>query len=372
MNSSYNSEYFCLLSGENPELALYELESIISSMNDLFQLERTFDSRIVNIKLKETLLQNDELSILQKLIQRATMVHCCCKLLFQIEYKNSSTNEFNELVQSFDTNNLLDLEPTTTFCVRTRRIRNPVGILTKPQITQEITNYFGAAILKRFPDKKVDLEQPEEIYRVIVSKYGLWFGLHILESLRQAVRIRTARDRPFFHPSSMNPILQRTLVNLTAIKEGQWLLDPFCGTGGALLEASRLGFRSVGIEIDRRIVWGAFRNLISDKITFPLTNLIFGDAKHLGFRFGAISAVITDPPYGTAASTKGYDLNDLLIRFFIEIKSILSPNSRLVISVPSTVNLEEEAATILNASYRKFHQYVHRSLTRKILVFSLR
>ena len=124
------------------------------------------------------------------------------------------------------------------------------------------------------------------------------------------------------------------------------------------------------IEIDRRIVWGAIRNLKSDVETRKLTNLIFGDALHLGFKLGAISAVVTDPPYGTAASTQGYDLSDLLLRFFQEAKSILPPQSRLVISIPSTVDLEDRAAEILNASYRAFHQYVHRSLTRKILVFT--
>ncbi|MHA1976073.1 MAG: DNA methyltransferase [Candidatus Hodarchaeales archaeon] len=371
MNSSQNSEYFCLLSGENPELAYYELESIIVALDDKIQLDRTNDSRIAKIKMKVTVPASDELKLIQKLIQRATMVHCCCKSLFQVEFKNNSINDFEMLVDSFSTNSLSNLDPSATFCVRTRRIRNPIGILKQTQVTQDITYYFGAAILKRFPGKKVDLNHPKELYRVIVSKNGLWFGLHIFESLRKIVRKRTARERPFFHPSSMNPILQRTLVNLAAIKEDQWLLDPFCGTGGALLEASRLGIRSVGIEIDRRIVWGAIRNLKSDDITQSLTNLVFGDAKCLGFRFGTISGIVTDPPYGTAASTKGYDLSDLLMQFFLEAKNILSPKSRLVISIPSTVDLEERAATILNASYKKFYQYVHRSLTRKILVFSL-
>jgi tRNA (guanine10-N2)-dimethyltransferase len=255
--------------------------------------------------------------------------------------------------------------------VKTRRIGNPKGILKQSKITQEITNYFGSKILEQYPFKKVNLENPKEIYRVIVSKNGLWFGLHIIDSLRKIVIKRTARDRPFFHPSSMNPILQRTLVNLAAIKEGQWLLDPFCGTGGSLLEGSRLGFKCVGIEIDRRIIWGAIRNLKSDIETKKFTNLIFGDALHLGFKFGSVSAVVTDPPYGTAASTQGYDLSDLLLQFFQEVKLILRPQSRLVISVPSTVNLEDRAAEILNASYRVFYQYVHRSLTRKILVFIL-
>ena len=37
--------------------------------------------------------------------------------------------------------------------------------------------------------------------------------------------------------------------------------------------------------------------------------------------------------------------------------------------MPSNIEIEEKIAQILNASYRKILQFVHRSLTRKILVF---
>ena len=77
------SEYFCLLSGENPELALYELESIILAMEDQIRLDCTNDSRIVKIKLKKTMSPREEISLLQKLIQRATMVHYCLVIPFK-------------------------------------------------------------------------------------------------------------------------------------------------------------------------------------------------------------------------------------------------------------------------------------------------
>ena len=169
----------------------------------------------------------------------------------------------------------------------------------------------------------------------------------------------------------MNPILQRTLINLTAIRKGEWLLDPFCGTGGALIEAAYLEFKSVGLEIDRRIIWGARKNITSDSLALPRTNIILGDAKHLGFANGVFSGVVTDPPYGTAASTKGFNLPDLLLKFCNEIKPVLRSKSRVVIVVPSNLNIEKQMAKILDASYKIFFQYVHRSLTRKILVFSL-
>jgi len=303
---------------------------------------------------------------------RVTMVHFCCRIIFQNEFLESTPKSFEGLVSGFQTRRKDDaLNPNSSFCVRTKRINNPSGILTKSQTTQELSRFFGKAILEKYPTKSVSLKQPEEYFRVIISKYGLWFGYQELFSQRGSVRKRSARDRPFFHPSSMNPILQRTLINLAAIKSGEWLLDPFCGTGGGLIEAARLGFKSIGVELDRRIIWGARKNLISDNIAFSSTYLIMGDAQHLCFRKKKISAIVTDPPYGTAASTKGYDLKDLLIEFFKQARKILDSRSRIVIAVPSTLNIEEEASIVLNATFVKFLQYVHRSLTRKILVFTL-
>ena len=374
MNIERNNcpSFFFFLSGENPKLALFELESIISTFDSKLFLNKTSDQRIITLTFEEFLSKNQESTIINKIMVRVTMVHLCCRIIFQNEFLKSTPNSFEGLVSGFPTRRKDDaLNPNSSFCVRTKRINNPSGILKKSQITQDLSRFFGKAILEKYPTKKVSLTKPEEIFRVLVSKDGLWFGFQVSLSQRGTVRKRSARDRPFFHPSSMNPILQRTLINLASIKAGEWLLDPFCGTGGGLIEAARLGFKSVGVELDRRIIWGARKNLISDNVAFPLSYLIFGDAKHLSFRKGKISAIVTDPPYGTAASTKGYDLNDLLIEFFRQARIILKSGSRIVIAVPSTLNIEEEASKVLNATFDKFLQYVHRSLTRKILVFTL-
>jgi len=369
---SNSPSFFFFLSGENPELAQFELESIVSTLDSRLYLNKTSDLRIITLTFEEVLKRSQESIIINKIMARVTMVHLCCRLFFQNEFLECTPNSFNDLISGFQkhrTDNAIN--PNSSFCVRTKRINNPSGILTKSQTTQELSKFFGKAILDKYPTKRVSLEQPEEIFRVIVSKHGLWFGFQVLLSQRGSVRKRSARDRPFFHPSSMNPILQRTLINLASIKAGEWLLDPFCGTGGGLIEAARLGFKSVGVELDRRIIWGARKNLRSDNIASPLTYLILGDAKHLSFRKGKVSAIVTDPPYGIAASTKGYDLDNLLLEFFKQARIILDPGSRVVIAVPSTLNIEEEASKILNAPFVKFLQYVHRSLTRKILIFTL-
>jgi tRNA (guanine10-N2)-dimethyltransferase len=362
-------QYFFFLSGENPELAVYELKSVLSIIDNTTDLRISPDNRIIELHFPSVGKNDSYSDLIFDIMQRITMVHFCCKLLFQKNFSNSLPLSINELISTFKPIAVQGLIADKTFSVSTKRIGEPVGILQKKSLTQSLSIFLGDQILRNNINLKVDLNNPEIRFICIISKHGLWFGQFLSKSLRKDVRNRSSHKRPFFHPSSMNPLLLRTMINLAALKPGEWLLDPFCGSGGALLEASLLGIRSIGVEVDRRIIWGAYRNLKITQKTTGSTNLIFGDATHLGFKKDSISGVVTDPPYGSTASTQGIDLLDLLIDFLHEINPILRSNCRLVIAVPSSIDVEEKAAEILNATYVKFFQYVHRSLTRKILVF---
>ncbi|MFX0124699.1 MAG: DNA methyltransferase [Candidatus Hodarchaeota archaeon] len=369
-NSDHEHQFFFLLSGENPELAIFEFESIISILDVSIKLRTSPDNRVIFFQILPKDRTRNPSEVVSFLMERVTLVHFCCHYFFHADFKLTPPNSFEELISFVDITTIRDLTPETTFAVITKRIGEPFESQKPRLLPLKFSSYMGAEIIKQNPTKQVNLDNPQEKFIAILSKHGLWFGSLVSHSLRKYVQQRGAHKRPFFHPSSMNPLLQRTMVNLAAVKSGEWLLDPFCGTGGALIEAARLEIRSVGVEINRKIIWGASRNLKADKITKELTDLIFGDAIQLPFRRESISAIVTDPPYGTASSTRGFNLQDLLIDFFRSIRYILSTNARVVIAVPSNVEIEEHLAKILNATYRKFLHYVHKSLTRKILVFS--
>ncbi len=366
-NPDEKNQFFFLLSGENPELAVFELESIISTLDVPIKLRTSPDNRVISFQIQ--FKDRTASEVISFLMKRVTLVHFCCFHLFQADFKQAPPNSFDELISYLDITAIRNLTPEKTFSVITKRIGEPLESQKPRKLSLKVSSYIGSEIIKHNPTKQVSLDNPQDRFITILSKYGLWFGQLISHSLRKNVQQRAAHKRPFFHPSSMNPLLQRTMVNLAAVKPDRWLLDPFCGTGGALIEAARLEIRSIGIEINRRIIWGAFQNLKADRITKDSADLIFGDAIQLPFRRGSISAIVTDPPYGTASSTRGFDLQDLLLDFFQAICHILTSNARVVIAVPSNIKIEEKLAQILNATYRKFLHYVHKSLTRKILVF---
>jgi tRNA (guanine10-N2)-dimethyltransferase len=366
-----SDKFFFFLTGENPKLAVFEFKSILSSLDLRARTKKSPDNRIIELHLENDYPKDLSLKAVRTLIQRITMAHFCCKQFFQVLFSHNPPSSFLKLTTMFTTESIRDLKVESTFSVKTKRIGEPVGIFEQRDLTQKLSSYIGALILKENPSKKVDLENPNEKFILILSKFGLWFGKLHSKSLRNEVRLRSSHKRPFFHPSSMNPILQRTMINLAALKPGEWLLDPFCGTGGSLLEASRLDIRSVGVEIDRRMIWGASRNLAGDQDFNKFTHLVFGDATQLCFKNQSFSAIVTDPPYGTAASTQGLDILELLLKFIHDITPLLKPRSRVVFAVPSDVDIENQVAQILRADFRIFYQYVHRSLTRKILVFEL-
>jgi site-specific DNA-methyltransferase (cytosine-N4-specific) len=47
-----------------------------------------------------------------------------------------------------------------------------------------------------------------------------------------------------------NPQMARAIGNLVGLRPGDWVLDPFCGSGTTLLEAAHIGWNAVGVDIN--------------------------------------------------------------------------------------------------------------------------
>lgn len=52
------------------------------------------------------------------------------------------------------------------------------------------------------------------------------------------------------YPAKFIPEIPRTLIELLGVPEGTVVLDPFCGSGVTLVEAQRMGFPSVGVDLN--------------------------------------------------------------------------------------------------------------------------
>jgi len=165
---------------------------------------------------------------------------------------------------------------------------------------------------------------------------------------------RKPHMRPYMHPSSLDPKLAKAMVNMLGIKKGT-VVDPFCGSGGILIEAGLMGFSVIGYDIEA--LSGCEKNLRYYKIK-----------KYRLFRRNALTLdkrhkyIVTDMPYGK--NTKNIDKT--LYKKFIQNLNV----KKAVIGLPETVNYR---AIIRNTDYKlkgEFSIYIHKSLKKKIIIIS--
>jgi tRNA (guanine10-N2)-dimethyltransferase len=153
--------------------------------------------------------------------------------------------------------------------------------------------------------------------------------------------------------------MARTLVNIAKVQPGHTMVDPFCGTGGLLIEAHLLGARALGSDFDPLMVHGSRQNI-------PESDLMIADATHLPVGDHAADAVVTDFPYGQSVCIKKADSMDILYGDALEeIRRVLKKGSRAIVVTHRDISpIAAEYFTILE----RHNQRVHKSLTRRILV----
>ncbi len=213
--------------------------------------------------------------------------------------------------------------------------------------------------------RKVILVKPDIEIRGIITKSTVYVCLKIKEVNRRQFEQRKVQYRPFFSPISIHPKLARSLVNIACVKKNEVLLDPFCGTGGLLLEAGLIGIKIIGSDIEKKMIEGSKITMDFYKINnYELFCSDIGDIKK---KIGKVDAVVTDLPYGKATTTKGEDIKQLYDRAFKNISHVLKQQGKAVIGLSNKdmIYLGEKYLTLIEV-----HDFrAHRSLIRYFAVY---
>jgi tRNA (guanine10-N2)-dimethyltransferase len=242
----------------------------------------------------------------------------------------------------------LQLSCPEPFRVRVHRVQGDSPHLSQLRLERLIGNHIKGS---------VSLDRPGAEYRIILSSCRCYLGRVLTRIDRGAYLYRDPLRRAFFHPGVMMPRFARAMVNLSLIQKGELLIDPFCGTGGLLLEAHLVGAEICGGDADPVMVTGARRNI-------PHLDVLVGDATSMPFCDLSADAVVTDLPYGQSVGIRAADLDSLYEGTLREIHRILKNGRRAVL-------ISHQDIRHLAGSFRllQYHeQRVHKSLTRRIMV----
>lgn len=158
--------------------------------------------------------------------------------------------------------------------------------------------------------------------------------------------------------------LAKILLNLAELKQGQTILDPFCGFGTILQEAQLNGLNAIGTEKDSSKAQAAQQNLAwltKQWVVSTQARVIQADAAQLSrvLKRGDFDAVVTEPYLGPYLKIKPgaqqarsilKELEPLYQKLFFELSALLVSGSRVVILLPAF----ETRGTMLRVSSRVF------------------
>jgi len=226
---------------------------------------------------------------------------------------------------------------------------------------------LGEVLAKR---SKVDLERPDQVVNVVLSDLA-YIGSGIVDVDTSEFEDRKVQNRPFFSPISLHPKLARTMVNLARTPRQGTILDPFCGTGGILMEAGLMGIKVVGGDLEEKMIHGTRDNL--DHVGIKGARLFHGDIGDLPGWLDKdlrIDAVVTDAPYGRSTRTFGEELGDIYLRTFKAMGKVLERGRYMSVTLPVVDIGRFDDVRELGFELQGHYPFrVHRSLTRNFLVF---
>ncbi len=246
----------------------------------------------------------------------------------------------------------LDL-PCKKYQMRARRIKNAMPP------ADAVERETGRILFRN--GYHADLSNPEMLLRAVITSGKIVLGLEAARIDRSSFEARRPHLKPFFHPGVLMPRMARSLVNLTQVRAGETLLDPFAGTCGILIEACLISIVGVGIEVQRRLTAGALCNLGALDCS-----LLLGDAKHLPLKNSSIDGAVLDIPYGRSAKILAKSKESLLEESLGELYRTIKPDRRMVIVADSSI--EDLLAKAGFKILQKHIDRVHKSLTRQIFL----
>lgn len=171
-----------------------------------------------------------------------------------------------------------------------------------------------------------------------------YFGL-----IEQNYSYKEVKERDMHKPVrrealAISPRLAKILINLSQVRKGELLVDPFCGIGVIVQEAALKGINCFGGDKDRMAVIGAKKNMswLSSKYKVK-GHARFNVGDSTNFPKVRINGVATEPALGELvrkrmkekdAPTYIAEFEKLIIPVLKRMKELKTPNAKIVLTMP--------------------------------------
>jgi tRNA G10 N-methylase Trm11 len=194
----------------------------------------------------------------------------------------------------------------------------------------------------------------------IGEKYWLGATFYVPDSQQFTMR---SNERPVVSSQiSISSRLAKLLLNLSGVKKGGTVLDPFCGSGTILSEALMAGMNCIGVDRDKNRIDNSKQNLEwlakTRKISKQSYSLKIGDSTRLEAVMGGVQvdAIVTEPILlPKIAATPSLDKARKLIRnssrlyseSLYSMAAVVRKGGRIVIVAPSLRTEEGRDVSVL-------------------------
>jgi len=346
--------YLFLLSREDRGLAKEEILAITNKNN----------IKIINNILILNIKNNKIINDLEKRLAYTKSIH---QLIFE-----SNKKGFLKKFEGFQWNKIYKENFSITISSLINK-KNNKNILKKlsGHSEKELAKYVWNSVKK----PKVKLKDSKTQINIFVAKNKIFCSL-LLKDIKNTFEERKSHLRPRPSPISLHPKLARAMVNLTGAKQKDTILDPFCGSGGILLEAGLIGMKTIGYDINKKMIWKSMINLKHYKIK----NHKLGIKDFFGIK-RKFKYIVADLPYGLNSNinerlrvTKANrnEIKKFIDGFYTKIVKQLEKilTKKAVIIFPSYVNYKRIIRDSKLKIKKEYESYIHNNLTRKILVLS--
>lgn len=325
------SEFFFELSGESKDMPRTEVIKCLEAETDSFGIVSEGPGYVV---------ASFDDSFLDPVADRIALTHSMGRYLGQYTPDDISGLSGVEIGDG-------------TFAIRAKRFEG----MMKDVDSQKLIRDAGALLSRK---NDVRLKEPDIVVRMqMCDKVHLYIEQRVTDT--DLLEKRKVGERPFFSPISLHPKYARALINLTAVKRGGTVLDPFCGTGGIVIEAAEMGMKAIASDFDEDMVIGCQENM--DFYGLKLEDSDVLDIGDIGERFTGIDAICTDPPYGRSTKTGGEDIDHIYMRAGRAMPESLKDGACAGVVLPHPIDFE---TMTLEGMYL---QRVHGSLSRHYHVF---